>query len=160
MDGDVSSGPSDSIEDQERSTAPHLHGQEVSNGLTAHNPPPCHSTGGVGRRTSVLFKKAKNGAKLFRERDRALWNGKGAQEEHNFTGPNSSSTTPSTTPLSTPTKTPQKSPGPPLLSTQDLCSDPELQRMQTLESGESTSFCSCYCLYMLFRANCCLSGWL
>ncbi|XP_024148770.1 bromodomain and PHD finger-containing protein 3 isoform X1 [Oryzias melastigma] len=140
MDGDVSSGPSDSIEDQERSTAPHLHGQEVSNGLTAHNPPPCHSTGGVGRRTSVLFKKAKNGAKLFRERDRTLWNGKGAQEEHNFTGPNSSSTTPSTTPLSTPTKTPQKSPGPPLLSTQDLCSDPELQRMQTLESGLTNGF--------------------
>uniref|UniRef100_A0A8D3EC57 Bromodomain and PHD finger containing, 3b n=1 Tax=Scophthalmus maximus TaxID=52904 RepID=A0A8D3EC57_SCOMX len=34
--------------------------------------PASPTTGGVGRRTSVLFKKAKNGAKLFRDRENPL----------------------------------------------------------------------------------------
>ncbi|XP_020560050.1 bromodomain and PHD finger-containing protein 3 isoform X2 [Oryzias latipes] len=135
-DGGVPSGPSHSSEVQEQAAAPceHLHRE----GHVASNPPPCPPTGGVGRRTSVLFKKAKNGAKLFRERDRTLRHGKGAPDEQD-----SSSTTPSTTPLSTPTKTPQRSPGPPTLSqlsTQDLCSEPELDRIQTLQTGLTNGF--------------------
>uniref|UniRef100_A0A3P9KAY2 Bromodomain and PHD finger containing, 3b n=2 Tax=Oryzias latipes TaxID=8090 RepID=A0A3P9KAY2_ORYLA len=135
-DGGVPSGPSHSSEVQEQAAAPreHLH----RDGHVASNPPPCPPTGGVGRRTSVLFKKAKNGAKLFRERDRTLRHGKGAPDEQD-----SSSTTPSTTPLSTPTKTPQRSPGPPTLSqlsTQDLCSEPELDRIQALQTGLTNGF--------------------
>ncbi|KAF3860092.1 hypothetical protein F7725_000347 [Dissostichus mawsoni] len=91
---------------QERPASPppilHSEGQAVL--------PPRPTTGGVGRRTSVLFKKAKNGAKLFRERDNPLLNGKGPQDAP--TAPNSTASTPASTPLSTPSKTPQKSPDP------------------------------------------------
>ncbi|KAJ0064778.1 hypothetical protein NL108_013258 [Boleophthalmus pectinirostris] len=97
----------------------------LTNGLPSLTTSPRPTTGGVGRRTSVLFKKAKNGAKLFRERDNPLLNGKGPQEENST--PNSAASTPSatplatpqTTPLTTPLSTPQKSPGPPSLSTPD-----------------------------------------
>uniref|UniRef100_A0A3Q2UD42 Bromodomain and PHD finger containing 3 n=1 Tax=Fundulus heteroclitus TaxID=8078 RepID=A0A3Q2UD42_FUNHE len=83
-------------------------GQVAANGL----PVPCTSlrpaAGGVGRRTSVLFKKAKNGAKLCRERDNPVLNGKGPQDEStsgNPTAPSSAASSPSSTPVS---RTPQK----------------------------------------------------
>uniref|UniRef100_A0A3Q0S260 Bromodomain and PHD finger containing 3 n=1 Tax=Amphilophus citrinellus TaxID=61819 RepID=A0A3Q0S260_AMPCI len=66
------------------SSPPTLHseGQAVTNGLPELGVPPRPMTGGVGRRTSVLFKKAKNGAKLFKARDNPLLNGKGPQDEN------------------------------------------------------------------------------
>lgn len=118
----------------------HNEGQAMANGLPELNAPPKPTTGGVGRRTSVLFKKAKNGAKLFRDRDNPLLNGKGLQDDDasNTSTPNSIASTPSVTPLSTPSKTPQKSPGPPNLSerNQDLCSDGELEKTPNHQSGE------------------------
>ncbi|KAA0714323.1 Bromodomain and PHD finger-containing protein 3 [Triplophysa tibetana] len=47
---------------------------KLINGLSS-NESPSRPTAGVGRRTSVLFKKAKNGAKLQRERDNQIQNG-------------------------------------------------------------------------------------
>ncbi|XP_035806974.2 bromodomain and PHD finger-containing protein 3 isoform X2 [Amphiprion ocellaris] len=139
---------------QGRSASPppslHSEGQVVTNGLPELSVPSRPATGGVGRRTSVLFKKAKNGAKLFRERDNPLLNGIRLQDENtcnNPTAPNSTATTPSSTPLSTPSKTPQKSPGPPTLSelstpSRDMCTDSELERTPncTLETGLTNGF--------------------
>ncbi|XP_051524560.1 bromodomain and PHD finger-containing protein 3-like [Myxocyprinus asiaticus] len=48
---------------------------KLTNGLSSTESPTQPTTGGVGRRTSVLFKKAKNGAKLQRERDSQMQNG-------------------------------------------------------------------------------------
>uniref|UniRef100_A0A3P8SJF7 Bromodomain and PHD finger containing 3 n=1 Tax=Amphiprion percula TaxID=161767 RepID=A0A3P8SJF7_AMPPE len=139
---------------QGRSASPppslHSEGQVVTNGLPELSVPSRPATGGVGRRTSVLFKKAKNGAKLFRERDNPLLNGNRLQDENicnNPAAPNSTATTPSSTPLSTPSKTPQKSPGPPTLSelstpSRDMCTDSELERTPncTLETGLTNGF--------------------
>lgn len=128
---------------QERSASPppvlHKEGQAVANGLPGLGSPQWVTTGGVGRRTSVLFKKAKNGAKLFRERDGLFLNGKGPPGD----APNSSAaSTPSSTPLSTPSGTPQKSPTPLILNekwtpSKDLSSntEPEIPK-NTLESGK------------------------
>ncbi|XP_074498964.1 bromodomain and PHD finger-containing protein 3 isoform X3 [Sebastes fasciatus] len=157
MDGDLSDGTTENTnctKAQERpaSLPPTLHseGQAVANGLPQLSVPPRPTTGGVGRRTSVLFKKAKNGAKLFRERDNSLLNGKGQQDNNTSnapTAPNSTASTPSSTPLSTPSKTPQKSPGPPTLNEQwtpkrEMCSDSELEKTpnHTLESGLTNGF--------------------
>ncbi|XP_026223619.1 bromodomain and PHD finger-containing protein 3 isoform X2 [Anabas testudineus] len=138
------------IKAQERTPTLHSEGQAMTNGLPELNTPPRLTTGGVGRRTSVLFKKAKNGAKLFRDRDNPLLNGKGLQDEitsNSSTAPNSTASTPSLTPLSTPSKTLQKSPGPPTLNEQwtpikDLCSDSELERTPNhkLEGGMTNGF--------------------
>uniref|UniRef100_A0A3B5B9D2 Bromodomain and PHD finger-containing protein 3-like n=1 Tax=Stegastes partitus TaxID=144197 RepID=A0A3B5B9D2_9TELE len=151
MDGDLLNSAIENInctKAQERSASPapslHSEGQAVTNGLPELGVPSRPATGGVGRRTSVLFKKAKNGAKLFRERDNPLPNGKGPQDENtssNPTAPNSTATTPSSTPLSTPSKTSQKSPGPPTLS--ELSNpDSELERKPnyTLETGLTNGF--------------------
>ncbi|XP_041859482.1 bromodomain and PHD finger-containing protein 3 [Melanotaenia boesemani] len=151
MDSDLQNSATENInctKAQERLATPpptlHSEGQVMANGLPRLSAPPRPTTGGVGRRTSVLFKKAKNGAKLFRERDNTLLNGKGLQDENtsNSTAPNSTSSTPSSTPLSTPSKTPQKSPGPPTLNdpwtpNRDMCLDAELDSKlnHTLESG-------------------------
>ncbi|XP_022066359.1 bromodomain and PHD finger-containing protein 3 isoform X3 [Acanthochromis polyacanthus] len=157
MDSDLSNSAIETInctKAQGRSASPppslHSEGQAVTNGLPELSVPPRPATGGVGRRTSVLFKKAKNGAKLFRERDNPLLNGNRPQDENtcsNSTAPNSTSTTPSSTPLSTPSKTPQKSPGPPTLSelstpSRDVCTDSELERTAnyTLETGLTNGF--------------------
>ncbi|XP_067095788.1 bromodomain and PHD finger-containing protein 3 [Osmerus mordax] len=122
----------------------HIGGPPVANGLAEHTPPrptpPRPATGGVGRRTSVLFKKAKNGAKLFREKDGGLVNGNASSAPPT---PNSAVSTP----LSTPTKTPQKSPAPPSLCSPDrlspgLDSDGELEKTpnHALESGLTNGF--------------------
>ncbi|KAM4562563.1 bromodomain and PHD finger-containing protein 3 [Odontesthes bonariensis] len=157
MDSDLSNSATENInctKAQERSATPpptlHSEGQVMANGLPGLSVPPRPTPGGVGRRTSVLFRKAKNGAKLFRERDNALMNGKGLQDENtsnNPTAPNSTVSTPSSTPLSTPSKTPQKSPGPPTLEelwtpSKDMCSDTGLDKKlnHTLESGLTNGF--------------------
>lgn len=119
----------------------HMEGQAVANGLPELSSPQRASTGGVGRRTSVLFKKAKNGAKLFRERDGPFLNGKAPQGDapDSTTAPSSAASTP----LSTPSKTPQKSPTALILNdkwtpSQDLCSNTEPETPNdTLESGEN-----------------------
>lgn len=169
MDSDLSDGATENInctKTQERPASPppslHSEGQVVVNGMPELSSPPRPTSGGVGRRTSVLFKKAKNGAKLFRDRDNALPNGKGLQDENTSNTPtatNSTASTPSSTPLSTPSKTPQKSPGPPALNEQwtpsrDMCSDGELERTpnHTLESGEQQTL-----LYPRFKVL--HSGW-
>ncbi|XP_045913267.1 bromodomain and PHD finger-containing protein 3 isoform X2 [Micropterus dolomieu] len=151
LDGDLSDITTENInctKARERSVSPppilHSEGQTVANGLPELSAPTRPATGGVGRRTSILFKKAKNGAKLFRERDNTLLNGKGPKDDDASTptATNSTPSTPSSTPLSTPSKTPQKSPGPPTLSEQwtpseDMCSGSELEKTpnHTLESG-------------------------
>uniref|UniRef100_A0A8C1NWJ3 Bromodomain and PHD finger containing, 3b n=1 Tax=Cyprinus carpio TaxID=7962 RepID=A0A8C1NWJ3_CYPCA len=58
---------------------------KLINGLSATESPTRPATGGVGRRTSVLFKKAKNGAKLQREKDNQMQNG--SREEAVSTDP-------------------------------------------------------------------------
>ncbi|XP_041801338.1 bromodomain and PHD finger-containing protein 3 isoform X1 [Chelmon rostratus] len=156
LDGDLSDNTAENInctKAQERPASPppilHSEGQTVANGLPELSAPPRPTSGGVGRRTSVLFKKAKNGAKLFRERGSPLLNGKRPQDDSKSTptSPNSTASTPSSTPLSTPSKTPQKSPGPPTLNekwapSRDMCSDSELEKTpnHTLESGLTNGF--------------------
>ncbi|KAG7226876.1 hypothetical protein INR49_022171 [Caranx melampygus] len=157
MDSDLSDAATENVnctKTQERQGSPppslHSEGQAVANGLPELSALPRPTTGGVGRRTSVLFKKAKNGAKLFRDRDNPVVNGKGQQDDNpgnTPTTPSSTASTPSSTPLSTPSKTPQKSPGPPTLNEQwtpirDACSDGELEKTpnHTLESGLTNGF--------------------
>ncbi|CAK6955056.1 bromodomain and PHD finger-containing protein 3 isoform X1 [Scomber scombrus] len=157
MDEDPSDSTTENInctkaQERQASQPPSLHseGQAVPNGLPEPSTPTRPTTGGVGRRTSVLFKKAKNGAKLFRERDNILPNGKGPQDENTSTtptAPNSTASTPSSTPLSTSSKTPQKSPGPPTLNepwtpNRNAGSDGELEKTpnHTLESGLTNGF--------------------
>lgn len=104
----------------------HSEGQATANGLPDLCTPAKPATGGVGRRTFVLFKKAKNGAKLCRGRDTSAMNGKAPQDEttgNSATAPNSAASTPSSTPLPTPTKSQEKNSEP-----------PELVQQQTVES--------------------------
>nr|XP_020468227.1 bromodomain and PHD finger-containing protein 3-like isoform X3 [Monopterus albus] len=151
MDSDLSDSTTDNLnctKAQEQPPSLHSEGQAVANSLPEHGTPPRYNTGGVGRRTAVLFKKAKNVAKL--SRDSPLLNGKGLQDEdisNTCTAPNSTASTPSLTPLSTLSNTPQKSPGPPTLNEQwspgqDMCSDSELERTpnHALESGLTNGF--------------------
>ncbi|XP_060912630.1 bromodomain and PHD finger-containing protein 3 isoform X1 [Labrus mixtus] len=157
MDEDLSDNTTENnncTKAQERPASPppilHSQGQVVANGLPELSTPPRPTTGGVGRRTSVLFKKAKNGAKLFRERDSPLQNGKGPQDDNTSITPtalSSTASTPSSTPLSTPSKTPQKSPGPPtiderFISSEEKCSDTELKKTlkHKLGSGLTNGF--------------------
>uniref|UniRef100_A0A3Q2DLP7 Bromodomain and PHD finger containing, 3b n=1 Tax=Cyprinodon variegatus TaxID=28743 RepID=A0A3Q2DLP7_CYPVA len=107
MDADLSNSASENInctKAQGRCGSPppslHREGQVVTNGLPGLSTPPRPPAGGVGRRTSVLFKKAKNGAKLCRERDNAVVNG-----TREPTAPNSAASSCPSTPVS---KTPQK----------------------------------------------------
>ncbi|XP_068599428.1 bromodomain and PHD finger-containing protein 3 [Brachionichthys hirsutus] len=148
LDSDISDGPAENTNctkalEKPASPPPILHseGQEVANGLPELRVPPRPTTGGVGRRTSVLFKKAKNGAKLFRERDSPMQNGKGLQDNHVSSVPAVNTST-GCNPSSTPTKTPQKSPGPPTLnekwtSSQDTLSEitPKHARERGLTNG-------------------------
>ncbi|XP_030639331.1 bromodomain and PHD finger-containing protein 3 [Chanos chanos] len=50
---------------------------KLTNGLPVTDSPTRPPLGGVGRRTAILFKKAKNGAKLQREKDNQIQNGSG-----------------------------------------------------------------------------------
>uniref|UniRef100_H3CCV3 Bromodomain and PHD finger containing, 3b n=1 Tax=Tetraodon nigroviridis TaxID=99883 RepID=H3CCV3_TETNG len=93
LDEDPPGGPPPSTDRSEPPASPpallHTEGRAAAapNGLPEPDSPQRASTGGVGRRTSVLFKKGPPGD-----------------------APGSAGSTPATTPLSTPTKTPQKSP--------------------------------------------------
>lgn len=153
MESEISNGTMENItctKSQDRSATPppslHSEAQVVANGLPVLSTPSRPTTGGVGRRTSVLFRKAKNGSKLVKERDDPVLNGKELQDENvnnKPTGPSSTTCTLTSTPLSTLLKTPQKSPEPPTLTElwtpgRDSCSDTELERR--LESGEKLNF--------------------
>uniref|UniRef100_A0A3Q3IZE0 Bromodomain and PHD finger containing, 3b n=1 Tax=Monopterus albus TaxID=43700 RepID=A0A3Q3IZE0_MONAL len=121
MDSDLSDSTTDNLnctKAQEQPPSLHSEGQAVANSLPEHGTPPRYNTGGVGRRTAVLFKKAKNVAKL--SRDSPLLNGKGLQDED----------------IRPPTLNEQWSPG------QDMCSDSELERTpnHALESGLTNGF--------------------
>uniref|UniRef100_A0A3Q3FD29 Bromodomain and PHD finger containing, 3b n=1 Tax=Labrus bergylta TaxID=56723 RepID=A0A3Q3FD29_9LABR len=127
MDEDLSDSTTENnnctkAHEQPASPPPILHsqGQVVANGLPELSTPPRPTTGGVGRRTSVLFKKAKNGAKLFRERDSPLQNGKGPQDDN-------------TRPPTIDER---------FISSEDKCSDTELKKTpkHTLESGLTNGF--------------------
>ncbi|XP_076860271.1 bromodomain and PHD finger-containing protein 3 isoform X2 [Brachyhypopomus gauderio] len=87
-----------------RDTPPTLSPSEgkLLNGLLASPSLSGPASGGVGRRTSILFRKAKNGVKLHREREGRLQNGSGRDGK----------TSPSPSPLSTATPTPTASPPP------------------------------------------------
>ncbi|XP_068188283.1 bromodomain and PHD finger-containing protein 3 isoform X2 [Antennarius striatus] len=125
LDSDLSDSPAENInctKALERPAFPppvlHSEGQVDANGLPELSTPPRPTTGGVGRRTSVLFKKAKNGAKLFRERDSPILNGKGLQDDNASSAPTvtpPTGSTPASTAITTPNKTPQRSTGPPTL---------------------------------------------
>lgn len=132
-------------QEQPPTPPPTLQNETVTNGLPSLTTPQRPTTGGVGRRTSVLFKKAKNGAKLFRERENPLLNGKGPQDD-NLT-PNTTASTPISTPLSTPSDTPQKSPEPPTLTSpgvethREQSTESELEKTNhTQESGLTNGF--------------------
>ncbi|XP_047225250.1 bromodomain and PHD finger-containing protein 3 [Girardinichthys multiradiatus] len=154
MDIDLSNSTSENInctKAQERCAAPpptlHSEGQVVANGLPVLGTSSRPAAGGVGRRTSVLFKKAKNGAKLCRESDSPVLNGKGLQDKNTSndpTAPNSTASSPSSTPVS---KTPRKSPGPPTLHevwtpSREGSSDIELEKTvnDTQESALTNGF--------------------
>ncbi|XP_077569613.1 bromodomain and PHD finger-containing protein 3 isoform X2 [Stigmatopora nigra] len=117
-------------------------GPVMSNGLSHPSTPTRTLSGGVGRRTSVLFKKAKNGAKIFR--DDPLPNGKEMQDNSispSFSLPNSPPI------LSTPTKPSQKAIEAPYLnsswtSSQDISSDGELEKTlnESCKSGLTNGF--------------------
>lgn len=97
---------------------------KLLNGVSATQSLTQPISGGVGRRTSVLFRKAKNGAKLQRERDNQLQNGSsGESKAPPLSLPCSNNLTPITTtvmPLTTNSETTaqtlQPSTPPPVLS--------------------------------------------
>uniref|UniRef100_A0A3P8ZJ92 Bromodomain and PHD finger containing, 3b n=1 Tax=Esox lucius TaxID=8010 RepID=A0A3P8ZJ92_ESOLU len=110
--------------------------------------PMCPASGGVGRRTSVLFKKAKNESKLLRERDSIILNGKASEVVTNGSAPSTPNSAPST-PLSTPNKTPHQTLTPSSFTTTDwgapggsAVSEEELDHspIHTLESGLTNGF--------------------
>ncbi|KAM9342704.1 bromodomain and PHD finger-containing protein 3 [Pholidichthys leucotaenia] len=153
MDTDSPNGAIDSntcTNTQERPPSPpppslHSEGQAIANGPPQPSTPP-RPTGGVGRRTSVLFKKAKNGGKLLRERDNPLMNGKVAPDE-NASGDSTAISSAAGTPSSTPCRTLQKSPGPPSLNkacnpTRDMSFDDngEVTENHAAESGLTNGF--------------------
>ncbi|XP_028850792.1 bromodomain and PHD finger-containing protein 3 isoform X2 [Denticeps clupeoides] len=111
---------------EEPTHALHKDGGEMVNGLSSPDTrtPPTPTTG-VGRRTSILFKKAKNGAKLQRDKDGQLQNGGGVPVgTGNATDiPKEANSTPST-----PTKNPT------------LTSDREKPPHLSLETGLTNGF--------------------
>ncbi|CAL8369030.1 unnamed protein product [Lota lota] len=123
----------------------------LTNGLSPTCVPPRPPTTGVGRRTSVLFKKAKNGRR--NPTDGPSLNGKETPEENALSVPptptstvSTPSSTPASTPASTPSKTPQKTlpPGDPATprcwaSGPDVGSDSELEGtpLRASETGDS-----------------------
>uniref|UniRef100_A0A8C1Q5L6 Bromodomain and PHD finger containing, 3b n=1 Tax=Cyprinus carpio TaxID=7962 RepID=A0A8C1Q5L6_CYPCA len=88
---------------------------KLINGLSSTESPTRPATGGVGRRTSVLFKKAKNGAKLQRERDNQMQNR--SREEAVSTDPDPARTPNCTANIKTETSAQPKPSTPPPIST-------------------------------------------
>ncbi|XP_036389183.1 bromodomain and PHD finger-containing protein 3 [Megalops cyprinoides] len=90
---------------------------KLVNGLSGPEAPPAATTPpaiGVGRRTSILFKKAKNGAKLLKDKESSLQNGAGGGEDTHSTGPAPSPapTPPAAVPPQPALQTPPRPPSP------------------------------------------------
>ncbi|MCJ8734733.1 hypothetical protein PDJAM_G00238780 [Pangasius djambal] len=85
-----------------RETPPVLSPSEgkLLNGVSNTESPTRPVSGGVGRRTSILFRKAKNGAKLHRDKDSQLQNGESRIPQHPT--PPTTTTTPLTTEATVP----------------------------------------------------------
>lgn len=109
-----------------RETPPVLSFSEgkLLNGVSNTESPTRPVSGGVGRRTSILFRKAKNGAKLHRDKDNQLQNGESRIPQ--LPTPPTSTTTPLTTePTVPPVLTPANQ------TTPSRSASPEEQREKT-----------------------------
>lgn len=124
-----------------RETPPMLSPSEgkLLNGVSNTESPTRPVSGGVGRRTSILFRKAKNGAKLHRDKDNQLQNGESRTPQH----PTPPTTT--TTPLTT------EATVPPILTpasrrARSRSTSPEERREKTppraIETGITATFCN------------------
>ncbi|XP_066499907.1 bromodomain and PHD finger-containing protein 3 isoform X2 [Hoplias malabaricus] len=113
-------------QNREKDTPPVLSPSEgkLLNGISATQSPTRPISGGVGRRTSVLFRKAKNGAKLQREKDNQLQNGSSGESKAPPLSLSCNSTTttmPLTTNTETTAQTSRPSTPPPLLTPANQC---------------------------------------
>lgn len=124
-----------------RETPPVLSPSEgkLLNGVSNTESPTRPVSGGVGRRTSILFRKAKNGAKLHRDKDSPLQNGESRTPQH--PAPPATTTTPLTTEAAVP----------PILTpasqrARSRSASPEEQREKTpprsIETGITAHFCN------------------
>ncbi|KAL7828852.1 hypothetical protein SRHO_G00324860 [Serrasalmus rhombeus] len=116
---------------------------KLLNGVSDTQSPTRPVSGGVGRRTSVLFRKAKNGAKLQRERDNQLQNGNGGESKApplslscSSTPTVTTSATPLTTNIETSAQISRPSTPPPLLTpahqgARSRSTSPEREREKT-----------------------------
>lgn len=91
---------------------------EAVHEVTPLGSPPALPLAGVGRRTSVLFKKAKNGVRLAKSKSSPQENGRAAEETTN--GVDSTPTSPTSPGDTTLPPTPSPSPKAPPLSSHDL----------------------------------------
>lgn len=123
---------------------------KLINGLSTTESPARPTMGGVGRRTSVLFKKAKNGAKLQRERDNQMQNGN--REEAISTDPDPVRTPNCIATIKTETSAQPKPSTPPPISTlakqraRSRSCSPERERTPprlTLEPGKENNCITC-----------------
>lgn len=95
--------------------------QEAVHEVTPLGTPPTLPLVGVGRRTSVLFKKAKNGARLVRNKSPPQQNGKASEGKTNgLENSPASPSPPSVTNVMTLPPTPSASPAPPSPSSHHL----------------------------------------
>lgn len=126
-----------------RETPPVLSPSEgkLLNGISNTESPTRPVSGGVGRRTAILFRKAKNGAKLHRDKDNQLQNGESRTPQR--PAPPTTTTTPVTT----------EAPAPPVLTPanqrpRSRSASPEERREKTpprsIETGITANFCNDY----------------
>ncbi|XP_062855199.1 bromodomain and PHD finger-containing protein 3 isoform X2 [Trichomycterus rosablanca] len=121
---------------------------KLLNGVSNNESPNRHVSGGVGRRTAILFRKAKNGAKLHRDKDNRLQNG----ESRALPNPLNSSSSTTATPVTTNAEatTPSRASVPPPILTpvvqrgRSRSASPEGQREKTpprsIESALTNGF--------------------
>lgn len=123
-----------------RETPPALSPSEgkLLNGVSNTESPTRPVSGGVGRRTSILFRKAKNGAKLHRDKDNQLQNGESRTQQH--------PTPPTTTATPLPLTTEATVPTPANRSACSRSASPDQQREKTpprsVETGITANFCN------------------
>lgn len=94
---------------------------EAIHEVTPLGTPPTLPLAGVGRRTSVLFKKAKNGARMAKNKSPPQENGKASEDKTNgLDNTPASPNSPGVTNITTLPPTPNASPKPLSLSSHDL----------------------------------------
>lgn len=101
------------------------------------------SSGGVGRRTAILFRKAKNGAKLHRDKDNRLQNGENPLRSSSIT---TATTVSTTTEATTPSRVTVASPtvSPVIQRPRSRSASPEMQRDKTPPRTIATGKSACY----------------